>query len=246
MEYCQEIISGKRCHIFTRGEQGPVIYWGIAAGSGPMAEKTVRMLADADGGDFLLAVYEAEDWNRDFSPWPQAGVREGEHFEGGAPDMLAWLLEACIPYVEGRFSQKPAVRMAAGYSLAGLFALWAYLESGQFAGAASISGSLWYPGWTELLREKVKTANLSCRDGEDCIYLSLGRKEEKTRNPRMAAVGDATRATERIFREQASLKQLILEWNPGGHFTEPERRMARGLDWLLKTQVKKEEVQNDH
>ena len=70
MEYCQEIISGKRCHIFTRGEQGPVIYWGIAAGSGSMAEKTARMLADADGGDFLLAVYEAEDWNRDFSPWP--------------------------------------------------------------------------------------------------------------------------------------------------------------------------------
>ena len=64
------------------------------------------------------------------------------------------------------------------------------------------------------------------------IYLSLGKKEEKTRNKIMAAVGD------NIRRQYDTLKQLdldvTLEWNEGNHFTEPEIRTAKGFMWCAK------------
>lgn len=244
MRYSHRIISGKQCHLFIRGEAGPVIFWGIAAGSGAMARKTARLLADAVGEDFLLAAYETEDWNREFSPWPARGVREGENFAGGGRDTLSWLAKACIPRVEAEYGAASGGRFVAGYSLAGLFALWAYLESGLFSGAAAMSASLWVPGWMELLeqtkgRPKSPFGTEQFREsGKDSIYLSLGRKEEKTRNPWMAAVGDATRETERMFRKEAAMKHVILEWNPGGHFSDPEGRCARGMAWLIREQTK--------
>lgn len=54
----------------------------------------------------------------------------------------------------------------------------------------------------------------------------------------MAAVGDATRETERMFRKEAAMKHVILEWNPGGHFSDPEGRCARGMAWLIREQTK--------
>lgn len=236
MNFSQEIIAGKQCNIFIRGNEGPVIYWGIAAGAESMAQKTVQALAELVEEDFILVAYEAKNWNRDFSPWPQEGVRKGEYFEGGAPGTLVWLRESAIPYIENRLLSKPSLRMTAGYSLAGLFSLWAYLKCGCFFGAASVSGSLWYPGWLDMLEESIAARKDLLPAGqhtEDSIYLSLGRKEEKTRNLRMAAVGDATRETERLLRENLFLKYLTLEWNPGGHFTDPERRMAKGMAWLI-------------
>ena len=59
-----------------------------------------------------------------------------------------------------------------GYSLAGLFSLWACCQSGKFAGIAAASPSVWFPGFLTYLEEnEVKSP---------CIYLSLGDKEEKT------------------------------------------------------------------
>ena len=38
-------------------------------------------------------------------------------------------------------------RFLCGYSLAGLFALWAVYQTDFFAGTAAVSPSVWYPGW---------------------------------------------------------------------------------------------------
>lgn len=240
MNHSQEIIGGKLCHLFARGVGGPVIYWGISEGGGSMVQNTVRLLEKQVEKEFFLVAYESRDWNRDYSPWPQQGLREGEVFEGKAGGTLCWLKKMGIPLVENRLPVKPARRITAGYSLAGLFSLWAYLECDLFTGAVSVSGSLWYPGWLDLLKvqmcagKEFPKGNHSRWKQENLVYLSLGKKEEKTRNPRMAEVGDATRETARMLREVLGSDDLILEWNSGGHFTDPEGRMARGLAWMLR------------
>ena len=94
-----------------------------------------------------------------------------------------------------------------GYSLAGLFALWAATRTDRFAGIAAASPSVWFPGFTDYLR-----AN-PVRSG--AVYLSLGDREEKTRNPVMAEVGNRIRETEEILRGQGV--KTVLEWNPGNH-----------------------------
>ena len=47
----------------------------------------------------------------------------------------------------------------------------------------------------------------------------------------MARVGACTEKTEALLR--ASGVETTLEWNPGGHFNEPEVRMARAVRALL-------------
>ena len=58
------------------------------------------------------------------------------------------------------------------------------------------------------------------------MYLSLGDREERAKNPLMATVGDC-------IREQYALLQadhiVTLEWNPGNHFQDSEKRTARAF-----------------
>ena len=63
------------------------------------------------------------------------------------------------------------------------------------------------------------------------VYLSLGDKEEKTRNRTMARVGDAIRDQYQVLT-RAGIK-CTLEWNPGNHFRDSGKRTGRGLSWLL-------------
>ena len=92
--------------------------------------------------------------------------------------------------------QPPAWRGVAGYSLAGLFALWALWQTDVFERAASASGSLWFPSFIDYARERTMTLRPTPP------ILSLGKKETKTPNqPMMRHVLDDTRAMEeRVYR----------------------------------------------
>ncbi len=65
------------------------------------------------------------------------------------------------------------------------------------------------------------------------VYLSLGGKEEKTKNKVMAAVGDRTRAQERLLQEDSMVESVVLEWNAGGHFADAGKRLAKGVKWMF-------------
>jgi len=113
----------------------------------------------------------------------------------------------------------------AGYSLGGLFALWALTQSRVFGAAASLSGSLWYDGW-EAYRDGVTLPS------DARVYLSLGRSEERAGDLRMAAVGDCTRRTHAWLCAQLGETQTTLDWNRGGHFTGIANRWNKAIDWL--------------
>jgi len=63
------------------------------------------------------------------------------------------------------------------------------------------------------------------------VYLSLGDREEKTRNPVMATVGDCIREGYEWLREKDI--PCVLEWNRGNHFKEPDLRTAKGFAWVV-------------
>ena len=62
----------------------------------------------------------------------------------------------------------------------------------------------------------------------------LGGKEEKTKNAVMATVGDCTREQEKLLLEDPFAERVVLEWNPGGHFADSGKRLAKGIRWLLE------------
>ncbi len=113
------------------------------------------------------------------------------------------------------------------YSLACLFALYSLYKSDLFAGAACCSGSLWLPGWEEYAKEHTLV-------NESIVYLSLGGKEEHSKNPVIATIGEKTRFQDKLLDNDSKVTAHKLEMNPGGHFSDPEGRLAKGIVWLLE------------
>ena len=189
-----------------------------------MAAELRRLCPDAD---FALAVFSV-DWWRDLTPWPQAPLFKGQPpFGDGAEQTLGFILEGLIPALKKvRTGGSPRLILG-GYSLAGLFALWAGYQCGIFEAVAAASPSVWYPGWTEYAAAH--------RFQAGAAYLSLGDREANTRNPVMRTVGEAIRVQNGIFQSQGIL--CILEWNPGNHFADAPLRMAKGYAYCLYQEV---------
>ena len=179
-------------------------------------EKELACIRENTSEDFRLIALRVSDWNKDLSPWEAPAVFGKEDFGGCAAETLAAITGIC-----GESEVKYCI---GGYSLAGLFALWAAYRSNLFSGVAAASPSMWFPGFTELMREQ----KVKCRN----IYLSLGDREEKTRNPVMAEVGNRIREAQEILKEQNV--KCILEWNEGNHFKDADLRTARAFSWVIK------------
>jgi len=178
-------------------------------------EHEAGIIKELAGPDFFLQAVRV-DWFRDLSPWKAPAVFRNIPFGDGAPETLDEILEMTAnpdkKYVIG------------GYSMGGLFALWACCRTDRFIGAAAVSPSVWFPGFAEYTASRRMMA--------EQVYLSLGDREEKTRNPVMAAVGGRIRELHEQLCSQGV--SCCLEWNPGNHFTDPDRRTAKGFAWILK------------
>ena len=192
----------------------PVNEYGLS--SVDIEMRTIKTLTDKT---FCMKAFMVEDWNGDLSPWeaPPAFGRDG--FDGGAMKTLGQILERC--------KKTDRKYIIGGYSLAALFAIWAAHETDRFAGVAAASPSVWFPGFSEYLVKK----DIKC----PVLYLSLGDKEEKTRNPVMSSVGDCIR---KAYKLEVSRKvNCTLEWNEGTHFQNTDIRTAKAFAWVLNNLV---------
>ena len=97
---------------------------------------------------------------------------------------------------------------------------------------ASVSGSLWYPGFTDYIRNNAPKSGCGEKSGLEKAYFSLGDRESRTRHPLMSRVDACT--VEVVERFKSYGIETAFEWNPGNHFDHPELRMARALAWLLR------------
>ena len=89
---------------------------------------------------FALAAFSIRDWNKELSPWEAPPVFGKQPFGGGAGETLAFLTQHLLPELRGRcVLGKNGVLCLGGYSLAGLFALWAGTRTSLFTGLAAAS-----------------------------------------------------------------------------------------------------------
>lgn len=214
----------KQITVYSECAEGaPVIYLPVVMGDGSGVYERCREL---DCPPFTLVAIGGLDWNRELSPWECDGtIRDAEPFGGQAAGFLDELLNQIIPQVESSLPCPPSWRGIAGYSLAGLFSLWALWQTDVFDRAASASGSLWFPGFIDYAHEYTMS------NAPDAVYLSLGKKETKTPNRMMRHVLDDTRAMEALLVERGI--PTTLELNPGNHFAQTDLRMACGIHWIL-------------
>ena len=166
-----------------------------------------------------------KDWDCYLTPWEAESNIKGRHFEGQAGKLLESIMTNILPKIK-EYTDYTKLYIA-GYSLAGLFSLWSIYESDIFDGAVCCSGSLWYQGWAEYVQS-------SFVNKLSDIYLSLGKAEKNTKHPLMKYIEDNMKLQYELLSEDEQVDKIILEWNEGGHFSNTNERIIKGIEWILQ------------
>ena len=178
-------------------------------------------------------------WEKNFSPWCAPRVfAKGPNFGDGAQKTLDTLINQVIPWAESELTDPPAYRMLVGYSLAGLFSLWAGVSqpctphvdapAPTFQRIGAVSGSFWFPGLLDYVDQQLNGGAV----GLTHAYLSLGDREARTPNPQIMHVRENAELLASRF-ESAGITSMF-ELNHGNHFQNVEGRIQKALDWLVK------------
>ena len=198
-------------------------------------------------------------WEENFSPWCAPRVfAKGPNFGNGAQKTLDTLINQVIPWAESELTESPAYRVLVGYSLAGLFSLWAGVSQQVVCGCqpddapsqpgpssqpgaphvdaptptfqriGAVSGSFWFPGLLDYVNQQLSGGAV----GLTHAYLSLGDREARTPNPQIMHVRENAELLASRF-ENAGITSMF-ELNRGNHFQNVEGRMQKALDWLVK------------
>lgn len=161
------------------------------------------------------------DWAASLTPWPaKSPWRGSSDFGGRADETLSELLQA-IPRLEADRGLHPARRAICGYSLGGLFSLFAFVRTDLFAACGGLSASVWYEGWVEWL------GNLCFDAHGHYAYLSVGSREKNARQPILRTVEDRMAACADILRENGCEVDCVV--GPGTHFQHVDERVADGI-----------------
>lgn len=216
-------ISGKTIEIYQCVKPGaPIIYLNSFSNEGQEVYESAQAAGCAP---FSLAVISNLNWNHDMVPWDSPpAFKNAAPCTGGADNYLQLLTEEIIPTAEKQITGIPCWRGIAGYSLAGLFALYAIYQTDFFSRVGSMSGSLWFPGMKEyIFSHKPKRR-------PECMYFSLGDKESKTRNPVLKSVRQNTEEIYAFYQREGI--DTVFHMNPGNHFNHAAERTAAGICWL--------------
>ena len=109
----------------------------------PWIENEVREIHRLTSADFKYIAVEIDDWNDDLSPWKAQAVFKDDYFGGGEFKTLEKILTLC--------SDKKKYYIG-GYSLAGLFSLWAAYQTDIFTGIASGSPSFAFALFSDYMK----------------------------------------------------------------------------------------------
>ncbi len=201
----------------------PLVFLHTVQGEGGQVYEECQKLKDID---FMLAAIAVTNWDYDMSPWAIPPVFKKEASYGGADAYLSILLGNIVPEAVQALPVTASYYALAGYSLAGLFALYAMYQTDIFTRMASASGSFWFPDFLEYVKKHTLAGK------PDAFYFSLGNKESRTRNPFLSKVEENTKWL--VDHYKAAGVPVCYEENEGNHFRDAVLRMAKGILYILR------------
>lgn len=201
----------------------PLILLNNYSGDG---SSVVKALREMECPEFNLLSIGGLNWDHDMTPWYCPPISPGDTpCTGGANGYLELLTDEILPRAQSMVSGSPCLIGLAGYSLAGLFALYAMYQCNVFDRVASMSGSLWFPDFKEYVMGH------EAQKQPEKLYLSLGDREARTKNPFLKTVQKNTEAIADYYR--ALGWNVTIEINPGNHFRDAALRSAKGIKAIL-------------
>ena len=213
-------IANRPCRLFGSETPDCILVQPSARHENASLEAEVTQLTALIGRPFLLVTIELEDWTIDLMPWPDRKISKDPRAGFRAGETRRRILDEVV-------SKYPGVPIIlGGYSLAGLFSLWASTQTARFTAVAAASPSLWIAEWDIFALQHPVLA----KD----VYLSLGDREEISKNSAIARVGDRLRAQYVLLSEQLGESHCTLIWEEGSHFSDNAGRLARAFLWCME------------
>lgn len=250
------IISGLSIHTQMFSVAGaPVVYL-----LGDMADNSP---VQVPVGVSLVNVH-VDLWEENFSPWCAPRVfAKGPNFGDGAQKTLDTLINHVIPWTESELTDPPAYRVLVGYSLAGLFSLWAGVSQPgvsqqvargcQHDDVPSQPGSSSQPGAPHVDAPVATFQRIGAVSGsfwfpglldyvdqqlnEGAVGLThayLSLGDREARTPNPQIMHVRENAELLASRLESAGITSTFELNRGNHFQNVEGRMQKALDWLVK------------
>ena len=219
------LVAGRTCWIYKTDSPEFLLIQPVDDHDMEVMDKEVAAIESQAKKPFVLVAFKVKDWQSELTPWAAPAVFGKIPFGDGAESTLPFIIDELMPALQKRHAcgAETMKCLLGGYSLAGLFALWSYYQTQMFQGVAAVSPSVWFPDWVNYAENHTPKAPF--------VYLSLGDKEERAKNPVMAKVGDCIRKQHELLVTQGI--RTILEWNNGNHFQNPDGRTAKGFAWLM-------------
>ena len=217
-------IAGRHCRLFGSESPDCLLVQPSARHETGILEEEAAQLSALTGRSFLLVTIELEDWTLDLMPWPDGNISRNPEAGKHGQETLDYILQDLLPELEQKYGRLPVI--FGGYSLGGLFALWAAGRTDRFQAVAAASPSVWIHGWLPFAKKNVPLAGH--------IYLSLGDREEHVKNQAIARVGDNLRAYYELLQKQLNQDRCTLVWEEGNHFADNAGRLARAFAWCLE------------
>ena len=250
------IISGLSIHTQMSSVAGaPVVYL-----LGDVADNSPIQVPEG----VCLVNVGVDLWEENFSPWCAPRVfAKGPNFGDGAQKTLDTLINQVIPWAESELTDPPAYRMLVGYSLAGLFSLWAGISQPgtpqqvardyQPDDVPSQPGPSSQPGAPQLSAPASTFQRVGAVSGSFWFPGLLDYVDQQLSGGAVGlthaylSLGDREARTPNPqimhVRENAELLASKLDnagitstfkLNRGNHFQNVEGRMQKALDWLVK------------
>ena len=182
------------------------------------------VMAETHNATFV--VISGVNWEEDLTPWKAPGLKGGE-FAGKAQYFLEMLKADLFFNLEASLRIQKADRSIIGVSLSGLFAVWASLSMPLFGSVGSVSGSLWYDGFLEWMKENKDTVT-------GRYYFSLGDKEKDGKNRRLASVEESTLEAVDLLKSVG--KEVTFEYNEGNHFGPLIERIEKAINGIYTSE----------
>jgi predicted alpha/beta superfamily hydrolase len=215
--------GGRKLTLHKAGKSGALlIVLNNFSGNGSSIVEQMRRIGRPDCS--LLSI-GGLNWDHDMAPWYYPPLtKKDTSCTGRADQYLEALLDRILTEALARTDGEPEYLGLAGYSLAGLFALYAMYRTDRFSRVCSMSGSLWFPDFREFALSQLLAGR------PDRLYLSIGSREARSRIRMLQSVQDNTEFLADFYQRQG----ILYELNPGNHYQDADLRCAKGIAWILK------------
>lgn len=215
---------GHRCTLYLQDDPEYLLLQPADANDRKEMDTEVEAIAQRTAAPFVLAAIHIDRWFDELPPWPAPPVFGKRPFGCGAEKTLDDIKRTIDALRQsGVVGRTDCRTIVGGYSLAGLFALWAGYQQ-PFDGIVAASPSIWYPGWIDYARQHSPQSA--------AFYLSLGDREDHSRTPIMTTVSQCIRQQHDLLAETDV--RVTLEWNAGNHFQDNGLRTAKGFAWMTR------------